>query len=378
MLLLVPAMVVGCQRRLEAPAALTGPYVWHLPAGFPKPKIPADNPMTYEKVELGRRLFYDRRLAQNNNQSCGDCHVQARAFTDGLPQAIGSTGQRNTRGAQSLANVAYLTSYTWANPLLQSLEVQAMTPIFGRRFIELGELDVRLFVEKFAQDPLYQTLFAKSYPGDKAPVTLQHIVQAIACFERTIISGNSPYDQYFFHGKSSAISQAAKDGANLFFSERLECNHCHSGFDLMDATQSDKTQMPNLQFHNTGLYNVDGHGGFPPEDTGLREVTQLEADMGRFRAQTLRNIMVTGPYFHDGSAPNIDAVLAHYQAGGRTVVGPYAGDGSTSPLKSQFMVGFTLTDEERARLQAFFDSLTDAEFLTNPALSDPWRTAESK
>jgi cytochrome c peroxidase len=369
----------ACSRRTLQPVAGRasdadghGAYVWRLPPGFPKPKVPDDNPMTYEKVRLGRRLFYDRRLSQNGTQSCGSCHKQNLAFTDGLARAVGSTGERNRRGAQSLANVAYLTSYTWANPLLQTLEAQAMIPIFGRQPVELGASDIAAFVAPFAHDPRYAPLFAAAYPGDAEAVSLKHIVQALACFERTIISGSAPYDAYFFRGKKDAISALAKDGATLFFSERLECNHCHSGFNLMDATQHAATRQPNMQYHNTGLYNVDGKGAYPAVDTGVREVTHLQADMGRFRAQSLRNIMVTGPYFHDGSAPSIDDVLAHYMAAGRTLTGADAGDGAASPLKSQFMIGFTLSPVERAQLHAFFESLTDTDLLTRPDLSDPW------
>jgi cytochrome c peroxidase len=379
--MLVLGAVLACTKA-SGPAArgdvaeLHGPYVWRLPPGFPRPKVPADNPMTYEKVRLGRRLFYDRRLSQNGTQSCASCHQQQLAFTDGQAHSLGSTGERNRHGAQSLVNVAYLTSYTWANPLLQTLEAQAMIPLFGRQPIELGDADVKAFVARFADDARYRGLFAQAYPNDTHAISLQHIVQAIACFERTIISGDAPYDRYFFRGKPDAISAQAKAGATLFFSERLECNHCHSGFNLMDATQHATTRQPNMQFHNTGLYNLDGHGSYPADDTGVRDVTHLDADMGRFRAQSLRNIMLTAPYFHDGSAADIDAVLAHYSAGGRRLEGPQAGDGANSPLKSQFMVGFSLTAEERAQLIAFFESLTDTTLLSRPDLSDPWTTQE--
>src|ERR1700691_1459107 len=128
----------GCLFLFLAAARAQTAYNWDLPAGFPKPKIPADNPMTAEKVELGRYLFYDTRLSGNGTQSCASCHQQARAFTDGLAQSVGSTGQKHPRGRLSLVNVAYAAALTWANPTLTRLEDQALVPMYGDHPIELG------------------------------------------------------------------------------------------------------------------------------------------------------------------------------------------------------------------------------------------------
>lgn len=347
-------------------------FRWRLPDGFVPPKVPVDNPMSAAKVWLGRQLFYDPRLSQNGTQSCASCHRPALAFTDGLAQSIGSTGERNRRGAMSLVNVAYLTSYTWANPLLRTLEAQAMVPLFGTTPVELGSSDVARLMDRFAASPGYREAFAAAFPQDPAPVNLGNLVRALACFERTLISAGSPYDRYFFGGDENALTPAAKRGNALFFSERLECNHCHSGFHLVDSTQTAHTREAALLYHNTGLYNLDGAGSYPPRDTGLADVTTKPEDVGRFRSQTMRNIALTAPYFHDGSAKDLDAVLDHYAAGGRTIAeGANAGDGSRNPRKSPFLIGFTLTPAERADLHAFFAALTDPTVATNPDFLPP-------
>ena len=129
-------------------------------------------------------------------------------------------------------------------------------------------------------------------------------------------------------------------------------------------------------FHNTGLYNVDGAGAYPADNTGLVENTGEPEDMGRFRPPTLRNVAVTAPFMHDGSMETLDEVIRHYERGGRVIAsGPHAGDGRESPLKSGLVAGFSLTDQERADLIAFLEALTDEDFLTDPALSDPFESS---
>jgi cytochrome c peroxidase len=164
---------------------------------------------------------------------------------------------------------------------------------------------------------------------------------------------------------------------DLFFSERLECFHCHGGFNFSDAVDHARLPEPERAFHNTGLYNVDGNGAYPPGDRGLLALTGNPADMGRFKAPTLRNIAVTAPYMHDGSIATLEEVIDHYAEGGRTIAsGPDAGVGSASPLKDPFVSGFVLSDRERADLVAFLESLTDESFLTDPRFSDPFAAEE--
>lgn len=357
----------------ETPAPQDNGYTWVLPAGFPRPKVPADNPMSEAKVELGRRLFYDKRLSGNETYSCGSCHEQKRAFTDGRGTALGSTNEAHPRGSMSLANVGYAASLTWANPLVTALEKQALVPMFGETPVELGlagredEMLGRLKAE-----PLYQELFPRAFPEKQEPIDLDAVTKAIAAFERTMISGNSPYDRYLA-GETAALSESAIRGKALFFSEQLECFHCHGGFSMADSVTHEGKAIDELTFHNTGLYNIDGKGGYPAPNRGVLEITNNPADMGRFKAPTLRNIAVTAPYMHDGSIATLSEAIDHYAAGGRTVAsGPLAGDGSKNPYKSEFLTGFLLSDQEKLDLIAFLESLTDQDFLTRPELADPW------
>lgn len=348
-------------------------YEWNLPPGFPEPWVPDDDPMSEAKVELGRHLFYDVRLSANETQSCGSCHEQARAFADGKVVPTGSTGATLQRNSMGLTNAAYSYPLTWANPLLPTLEQQIMVPLFGESPIELGvsghEDEI---LGRLQDDPLYQDLFGAAFPEATQPYTFEKIRQALACFVRTMISGNSPYDRYN-QGDTTALTEQQLRGLELFHSEELQCHHCHFGFNLSGATKHAGTVHDSLAYHNTGLYDVDGEGAYPLGNQGLIEITFEAADMGRFRAQTLRNIAVTGPYMHDGSVATLAEVLAIYERGGRVIEdGPNAGDGAGNPYKSGFVSGFTLTAQEREDLLAFFEALTDEAFLTDPRLSDPF------
>lgn len=331
--------------------------------------------MLPSKVILGRWLFYDTRLSGNQTYSCGSCHQQALAFTDGLAHAEGSTGEIHRRSSMGLTNVAYNPAFTWANPNNTTLEMQALGPMFGTTPVELGlkGLETEL-LERLRADARYQELFPRSFPGEEDPFTIDNVTRAIAAFERTLISGSSPYDRYVYQGDSTALSDSAKRGLDLFFTEKFECYHCHGSFNFTDSVTFKGNVFVEVFFNNTGLYNVDGAGAYPQVDQGLIELTGGAADMGRFRAPTLRNIAVTAPYMHDGSVATLEDALAHYAAGGRTLSsGENAGVGSSNPFKSEFVRGFELTEQEKQDLLAFLNSLTDPTFLNNPDLSDPFQ-----
>ncbi len=349
-------------------------YRFNLPLGFPAPRVPFDNPMTEEKVALGRHLFFDRRLSSKGNFSCASCHDPARAFTDGRPRAVGVTGEVHPRSSMSLANVAYSPVLTWANGGIRRLEQQALIPMFGERPVEMG-LGGRekWLLGLLRADSTYAPLFKGAFPGEADPVTLANCTRALASFERTLISGGSPYDRYKNGRIPDAIPDAAKRGEALFFSDRLECFHCHGGFNFTQTVDHEGKPAPEVEFHNTGLYNLDGKGAYPATNTGLIELTGRPADMGRFKPPTLRNITVTAPYMHDGSIATLSEVLDHYAAGGRTIhAGPDAGIGRDNPLKSRSLKGFELSVSEKEDLLAFLASLTDQAFLTNPRFQDPW------
>ncbi|OJT23541.1 di-heme enzyme [Archangium sp. Cb G35] len=349
------------------------PYAWQLPPGFPEPFVPADNPMSEEKVELGRHLFYDERLSGNGTMSCAGCHEQQRAFSDAKATPSGSTGHAVPRNSPGLANVAYLATYTWANPVLDTLEKQALVPLFAETPLELG-MGTRLdeVLQRLREDARYKELFLAAFPEDKDPIHEDNVVKALASFQRTMISGNSPYDRYL-QGDSTALSAAAKRGMELFFGERAECYHCHSGPHQTNSFRSKDTKLSERDFQNTGLYNVDGLGAYPVNNTGLFEFTNNPKDMGRFRVPPLRNVTLTAPYMHDGSIATLEEVLDFYMAGGREVTsGPHVGDGRTNPLKNPLVRPFELDAQERADLIAFLESLTDMDFVNDPRLSNPF------
>jgi len=353
----------------------TGEYHWDLPKGFPKPRVPADNPMTPAKVRLGRYLFYDPRMSVNGMESCSTCHRQALAFTDGKAQALGATGESHPRSSMSLVNVAYSSVLTWSNPNEHFLENQALTPMFSEHPVELGLTGKgEKFVQVLRSDTVYRELFPVAFPAESDPFTISNVTKAIASFERTILSAGSPYDHYHYDGEDQAISESAKRGEALFFSEPLSCFRCHTGFNFSDATDFEGRNGAKIEFHNTGLYNVAGALSYPPPNVGIYEYTKQPEDVGKFKAPTLRNIALTAPYMHDGSAKTLDAVLDHYSAGGRTIMdSPYAGEGSHNPNKDALIRGFKLSPQERLDLIAFLESLTDEGVIHDQRFGNPWK-----
>jgi len=351
-----------------------GTWEWRLPAGFPEPVVPADNPMSDAKVELGRHLFYDTRLSGNGTFSCSTCHLQEFAFTEPLARSEGSTGEVHPRGAMALGNIAYSPVLTWANPNLRHLEGQALVPMFGDDPVELGLSGMEdELLRRLAAEPRYQTLFPVAFPeSGREPFTILNVTKALGAFQRSLITGDAPFDRAQ-RGDSTAMTPAARRGEELFFSETTECFHCHGGFNFTGTVNHVGKGFVEIEFHNTGLYNLDGAGSYPVPNVGLMEHTENPEDMGKFKAPSLRNIAVTAPYMHDGSIATLDEVIDHYAAGGRTITsGPHAGIGADNPNKSEFLNGFTLTNAERADLLAFLRSLTDSTFLTNPRHANPW------
>jgi cytochrome c peroxidase len=295
-------------------------YTWQLPYGFPRPPIPKDNPMSAAKVELGRLLFYDRRLSITGDYSCGSCHQQALAFTDGLTRARGASGDLHPRSAMSLTNVAYNSSYGWGESDLPTLEAQARIPLLNEAPIEIGLAGrTQEVLDTFAADVDYAERFALAFPREPEPATLDNLIRALASFERTLVSGDSPYDRLLFLDDRGALSEKAVRGMRLFFSGRIGCSECHGGLNLSGATP-----------------------------------------VGR--APTLRNIERTRPYMRDGSVPHLEGVIDLYARGD-----PFPNRPDRGGLR-----GFTLEPRERRALVAFLESLTDERFLQNPRFGDPF------
>ena len=358
------------------------PYEWHLPPGFHAPPVPADNPMSEAKAQLGRRLFYDHRMSINGKGSCSTCHLQEYGFADRKNAAIGVTGEKHPRRAMPLANVAYFGFFNWANPTTKDLETQARKPLFCTHPVELGLSESGApFLEVIATDPIYRKMFPEAFTGDPGPYTFRHITRALACFERTLISGGSPYDRYRYQNDENAISESAKRGEDLFFHQPTICLPCHGGLTFggspVPRNHTEPVEEPG-PFFNTGLYNLPGAFSFPADNLGSYEFTHDPKDIGKFRPPSLRNVAVRAPYMHDGSIATLDGVLDHYAAGGRTIAsGPLAGVGSKNPNRDRFINGFPLTAEQKADLIAFLQSLTDTEFLHDPRFGDPWKSTSA-
>jgi cytochrome c peroxidase len=372
---LLPVVVLAC----VSGCARETPYQWHLPPGFPLPRVPADNALTVEKVELGRHLFYDQRLSANGAQSCASCHRQAHAFSEEAATATGSTGQKHRRNSMALVNVAYTSTFTWAHSGINTIEQHVLLPLFGDKPVEMGAAGhEKEILARLRGDATYDELFARAFPHASERVTFDNIAKALASFVRTLISFDSPFDRYAYYGEDSALTAGQVRGMNLFMSERLECAHCHAGFNFSQFVTHESTAVVERAFHVTGLYPYS-ETYLSGADYGLFSVTGNVADKDRFKAPTLRNIARSAPYMHDGSLATLNEVIDFYAAGGRVLTdGPRPGDGRAHPGKNPFIKGFTLTAQERQDLLDFLSSLTDERFLNDPALADPGGSAPNR
>ncbi|MEM6344633.1 MAG: cytochrome c peroxidase [Bacteroidota bacterium] len=313
------------------------PYVLQIPADFPEPLIPADNPMTVEKVELGKKLFYDPNLSADGTVSCASCHFPDRGFADTTVLSDGVEGKLGRRNAMALTNIAYSQSLFWDGGV-NNLEDQALHPIIDEVEMAADPAEVLSYLTNNEE---YYDMFAKAYDG---PPTMLGVVNAIASFERTLISGNSPYDRYIA-GDLTAMSEAAIRGMKLFETEKSECFHCHTGFNFTDDG-----------FQNNGLYDYAEY--IAKGDGGRAEITGRQLDEHLFKTPTLRNIELTAPYMHDGSLATLEEVVERYS----TVNSRY------HPNKNDVnFINMDLNEQDKADLVAFLKALTDEEFSKNPA-----------
>ena len=256
--------------------------------------VPADNPITNNKIELGRFLFFDKRMSQDNTISCSTCHIPVLAFTDGQPVSTGISHQQGGRSAPTAINRGFSKVQFW-DGRAPTLEAQSVGPLSNS--IEHGFPDNNAVVAKINQIKGYKKLFTNAFGTDT--ITIGHVGKAIASFQRTLISGNSPFDRFDYNGEENAISESAKRGKKLFF-DKARCNLCHFGTNFSDE-----------KFHNIGI----GWGG-ENLDVGRFNVTKDTKDMGAFKTPTLREISKTAPYMHDGRFATLEDVVEHYNAGG--------------------------------------------------------------
>lgn len=355
-LLVVLLMLCACEAHEEA-ASSESRSMELAPA-----PAPPSNPFSEAKAELGRHLFYDKRLSARNDVSCASCHAREHAFSDTVRTSTGTNGARGVRNAMSLVNSGYAATLTWFNPLIESFEAQALVPLVGENPVELGMANRDdIMRARLLSEPRYVTLFSAAFPGVDEPYTFVNVAAALATFQRTLVSMRAPYDSWRA-GDPRALDATARAGFALFSSPRLGCSHCHGGQLFSSAMASPSEGAPVSRFENNGL-----RADFPPEHQGLFEFTHDPRDLGKHRPPSLRNVSLTAPYMHDGSLATLNDVLDHYARGG-----------VHSASKSEHITGFSLSDEERAQLLAFLASLTDEALLDDPRFADPWLESETQ
>ena len=277
-----------------APAAKVEPVASGLPLGLDEEerKIPADNPQTPEKIALGRALFFDPRLSKDDTVSCALCHSPRKGYSNGEAVATGVGGAKGGRGSPTIINRLFSEAQFW-DGRAASLEAQALGPI--QNPIEMA-LPIDAAVKKLSAIPGYHGLFQKAFGSEE--ITPDRMAMAIASFERTVISGDSPFDRHE-SGDQSALSDAQKRGLALFRG-KAKCSVCHTGFNLTDE-----------KYHNLGV----GMKAEKP-DLGRNDETKQDADKGAFKTPTLREIALTAPYMHDGSQKTLEEVVEFYNKGG--------------------------------------------------------------
>ena len=286
--------------------------------------IPDDNPMTPEKIALGRFLFFDKRLSADNRIACASCHMPALAFTDGQPVSTGIKQQQGGRSAPTAINRGFTKVQFW-DGRAPTLEAQSVGPLTNP--IEHGFIDNAAMVTKLNSIKGYQTLFKEVF-GTK--ITVETVGKAIATFQRTLLSGNSPFDRFESGKDQHAISDAAKRGLKLFRG-KARCGICHAGFNFSDEN-----------FHNLGI-----GWGHEAVDVGRYNVTKKQEDIGAFKTPTLREIEHTAPYMHDGSLATLQDVIDFYDQGG-----------IKNPFRSPLVLPLKLSDKEKRDLVAFMRTLS--------------------
>lgn len=300
-----------------------------IPPNFPEIDQPIGNEYTFERWSLGKKLFFDPILSKDGKVSCASCHDPSIAFSDDENISIGSDGLNGTRNVPTLANVVYHPYFTREGGV-PTLEMQVLVPI--QEHNEFNN-NIVLIADTLSKIEIYVAMAKEAYAQEPNPFV---ITRALALFERSLLSGQSPYDQQYNYGIRNSMSVSAKRGKLLFESDRTSCTVCHAGFNFT-----------NYSFQNNGLYEEYS-------DSGRARFTQKEEDIALFKVPTLRNIEVTAPYMHDGSIQSLEEVINHYDSGGADHIN-----------KNEYVKPLNLKESEKADLLAFLKSLTDDKFINN-------------
>jgi len=312
----------------------------NIPAGLPPMPVPADNPITVEGVSLGRKLFYDNILSANNTMNCGSCH-QLRNYTidSNLALSVGIDGIAGTRNSMPLFNIGYSKTFFWDGGAAD-LESQVLGPIANP--VELHE-NVANVITKLQNHPEYPALFKKAFGTDQ--ISSKLLMQAIAQFERTMISANSTFDKWK-RGETQLNEEQLRGLAVYTDDTKGDCTHCHS----FGSTFTD------YEFRNTGLDSI-------PVDKGRALITLSSADEGKFKTPSLRNIAMTAPYMHDGRFKTLRECIDHYNTG-------FHYTKNLSPELKTAVKG-RMSEQDISDLIAFLRTLTDYDFIHNKAFDKP-------
>ena len=339
--------------------------------------IPLNNPQTPAKIELGDKLFHDQRFSVDRTVSCANCHNQKNAFTDSLPVSVGHHGLTGTRNAPSVLNAAYNRLQFW-DGREPDLESQAKQPLINP--VEHGLASYEPILEIARTDSYYLNAFQSVFGVTGKQITIDHVAKAIASFERTLVSGNSPFDRYYFKGQGNALTEAQVRGFQLFIGQG-RCVSCHT-------IEQNQALFTDNRFHNIGIginqiqqdiprltkafLEAKNKGGNVDEmvlsdkkssELGRFAVTGELSQIGAFKTPSLRNVELTAPYMHDGSLKTLKDVMIHYNNGGVTKAGERVNDflsGGIRPLN--------LTDMQLDDLVAFMKALTSAHYaIPEPA-----------
>lgn len=289
---------------------------------------PEDNPSSEAKIELGRKLFFDTRLSVDNTVSCATCHHPEWAFTDRKPVAEGVEGRKSMRNAPSILNSGFLETVMF-DAHLPTLEMQVIVPI--QEHVEM-DMNMKDLMAKLRKVPEYQQAAKDIFGRDEFDAWV--LTRSISAFERSLISDNSPFDQFYYKGDKDAMTESAKRGWKLF-SEELYCTKCHPA-----------PHFTTFKAENNGLHVDYG------EDKGRYRVTKDSADIGKFKIPSLRNVTITYPYMHDGSFSMLYMVINHYKNGG-------SGHWNQSELIQPFELDQSKTDD----LVNFLKALKDTSYM---------------
>lgn len=321
-------LLSACSKNADLDEQKDEPFVVRLPAGLSSLPVPPENAPTLARVTLGKKLFFDDRLSMGNGISCASCHHPDHAFSDTVPLSFGKDHAHGLRNSPTLANLAWHASY-FRDGGVPTLEVQVLAPLHEP--VEMAS-NIQQVVEALRDEEPYASLSMKGYGRAFDGYVL---TRAIACYERTLVSGWSRFDRYLYENDANALTEAEVRGWRVFNSQETGCAACHNGHDLTDHS-----------FRNIGT-SLDHTA-----DPGRERITLDPADRGKFKVPTLRNIAVTGPYMHDGSKSTLEEVIDHF-----------IGGGVDDPNKDPLVRPLVLSTQQRADLLAFLGSLTDERSL---------------